>query len=150
MIRAVFSTLALVAATALAQAPAIAADDLEWKYVPGLARPIEVAVISGDPSQAGPYVVRYRMPSGMRLAPMKHPDDRELTILKGIFWLSEGESFNWRQMDEFKAGTVLKKDAGKPYFGWARTAVILEERGTGPTTIEYVHPDDDPRTHRRD
>ena len=35
-------------------------------------------------------------------------------------------------------------------FGWARTAVILEERGTGPTAINYVHEDDDPRTHRKD
>ncbi|MBX9630680.1 MAG: hypothetical protein K2X67_09190, partial [Burkholderiales bacterium] len=70
--------------------------------------------------------------------------------LKGIFWSAEGESYNWKEMNEYKAGTVIQKPTGKAYYGWARTAVILEEKGMGPTKIEYVHEEDDPRTHRRE
>lgn len=125
-------------------------QDLKWSFMPGFARPIEVAIVSGDPNQPGPYVIRLRMPSGMKIAPQRHPDDRELTIIKGIFWSATGESYNWKEMNEYKAGTVLQKPAGEPHYGWARTGVILEEKGTGPTKIEYVHEDDDPRTHRRD
>ena len=155
MIRSLSQLLAAVALGLAATAPGLASEtvndqDLKWSYMPGFARPIEVAIVSGDPNQPGPYVIRLRMPSGMKIAPQRHPDDRELTIIKGIFWSATGESYNWREMNEYKAGTVLQKPAGEPHYGWARTGVILEEKGTGPTKIEYVHEDDDPRNHRRD
>jgi len=140
----------VLALAALLPASAGAEEDLNWQFVPGIPRPVEVAIVSGDPSKEGPYVVRYRTPSGMRFAPVTHPDVRELTIIKGTYWIAQGESYNWKQMDEFKAGAVIQKEANKPYFGWARTAVILEERGTGPTNLNYVHEDDDPRNHRKD
>lgn len=124
------------------------ADALEWRYVPGIAKPIEMAVVSGDPAASGPYVVRYRMPSGMKMNPQRFSDERQLTVLKGIFWISSGESFNWKDMTEHKQGAVVVKEANKPYFGWARTAVILEESGTGPSQFEYVHEEDDPRNRR--
>jgi quercetin dioxygenase-like cupin family protein len=155
MIRSLTQLLAALALGLAATTPGFAAEtvndqDLKWSYMPGFARPIEVAIVSGDPNQPGPYVIRLRMPSGMKIAPQRHPDDRELTILKGIFWSATGESYNWKEMNEYKAGTVLQKPAGAPHYGWARTGVILEEKGTGPTKIEYVHEDDDPRNHRRD
>jgi hypothetical protein len=140
----------VLALAVLLPASAGAEEDLNWQFVPGIPRPVEVAIVSGDPSKEGPYVVRYRTPSGMRFAPVTHPDARELTIIKGTYWIAQGESYNWKQMDEFKAGAVIQKEANKPYFGWARTAVILEERGTGPTNLNYVHEDDDPRNHRKD
>ncbi|MBX9962239.1 MAG: cupin domain-containing protein [Burkholderiales bacterium] len=155
MIRTFSRLLGALALGIAATGPALAAEtvndqDLKWSFVPGFARPIEVAVVSGDPNQPGPFVIRMRMPSGMKIAPQRYPDDRELTILKGIFWSAEGESYNWKEMNEYKAGTVIQKPTGKAYYGWARTAVVLEEKGTGPTKIEYVHEDDDPRNHRRE
>lgn len=155
MIRSLSQSLAALALGLATTASGFAAEtvndqDLKWSFMPGFARPIEVAIVSGDPNQPGPYVIRLRMPSGMKIAPQRHPDDRELTIIKGIFWSATGESYNWKEMNEYKAGTVLQKPAGEPHYGWARTGVILEEKGTGPTKIEYVHEDDDPRTHRRD
>ncbi|MEI7970794.1 MAG: cupin domain-containing protein [Betaproteobacteria bacterium] len=139
--------LALMASLHLAAA-AEDSPELKWQFVAGVPRPIEMAVVSGDPSQPGPYVVRYRMPSGMKIAPHRYADERELTVIKGIFWLVPGESYNWKDMNEYKQGSVIVKEAGKPYFGWARTAVVIEEKGTGPSAIEYVHPEDDPRNRR--
>jgi hypothetical protein len=150
MFRTSIQAAGILALAAIASAPAGAEEELKWQFVPGIPRPVEVAVVSGDPSKEGPYVVRYRTPSGMRFAPAVHPDARKLVIIKGTFWIAQGESYNWKQMDEFKAGAVIQKEANKPYFGWARTAVILEERGTGPTSLQYVHEDDDPRNHRKE
>ena len=141
------------AALALAFTGAAFAEDtpteaLQWHFVPGVPKPIEMAVVSGDPAAEGPYVVRYRMPSGMKLSPQRFSDARQLTVIKGTFWITGGESFNWKDMDEFKQGAVIMKEPNMPYFGWARTAVILEERGTGPSRFEYVHEEDDPRNRR--
>jgi hypothetical protein len=147
-----FHALAALALTALAALPLPAAaedePELKWAFVPGYPRPIEMAVVSGDPTQPGPFVVRFRMPSGMKWSPHRYANTRKMTIVKGIFWLVPGESFNWKDMNEYKAGTTLTKEAGKPYFGWARTAVVLEEKGEGPSLIEYVSPEDDPRNKR--
>ena len=138
---------------ALAALPAAFAaegdDSLEWKYVPGIARPIEMAIVSGNPAEPGPYVVRYRAPSGMKWAPRVYNTAREIKVLKGIYWFTPGNDYNWRQMDEFKVGSVLDIEAGKSYFGWARTAVVIEEKGEGPTVIQYVHDEEDPRNKRK-
>ena len=138
---------------ALAALPAAFAaegdDSLEWKYVPGIARPIEMAIVSGNPAEPGPYVVRYRAPSGMKWAPRVYNTAREITVLKGIYWFTPGNDYNWRQMDEFKVGSVLNIEAGKAYFGWARTAVVIEEKGEGPAVIQYVHDEEDPRNKRK-
>jgi len=155
MIRMLSKPLAVLALACAASLPTHAAEtvndqEIKWAFIPGFARPIEVAVVSGDPSQPGPFVIRMRMPSGMKIAPQRHPDDRELTVIKGIFWSATGESYNWKEMNEYKAGTVIAKPAGEAHYGWARTAVILEEKGTGPTAIEYVHEEDDPRTRRKE
>lgn len=152
MIRALSVAAVLALATA-ASLPARADDvddsKLNWQFVPGYHRPIEMAIVSGDPAQPGPFVVRFRMPSGMKWSPHRYSNTREMKILKGIFWLTPGESYNWRDMNEYKAGTVLTKEAGQPYFGWARTAVVLEESGEGPSVIEYVNAEDDPRNKRK-
>lgn len=147
------TALAALALAAASLAPALAfaeeEPELKWAFIAGIPRPVEVAVVSGDPEQAGPYVVRYRMPSGMRFAPHKFPDQRELTVVKGIWWMAPGESYNWREMTEYKQGSVITREAGKPYFTWARTAVVIEEKGTGPSGIEFVNPEDDPRNKRK-
>lgn len=145
------ATCGAFALAAVATSTPTRADDapgLDWKFEPGLSRPIERAIVSGDPAQPGPYVIRYRMPSGMKMAPMLTPNVRELSIVKGIYWVAGGASYNWKDMVEHKAGTVLTYDAGQPYYGWARTAVELEERGEGPNVFQYAHAEDDPRNRK--
>ncbi|MFO1321362.1 MAG: cupin domain-containing protein [Burkholderiales bacterium] len=140
-----------LAAASLIPVAATAADEpeLKWAFVAGVPRPVEMAIVSGNPDEAGPYVVRYRMPSGMRFAPHKYSDQRELTVVKGIWWMTPGESYNWRDMTEYQQGSVIVREAGKPYYAWARTAVLIEEKGTGPSTLQYVNPEDDPRNKRK-
>lgn len=145
------SILAALALAAITAIPAAFAgeepQDIKWTAIPN--SPMKIAILSGNPDEPGPFVVRYWMPSGKRFVPHRYADQREVTVLKGIFWVAEGESYNWRDMNEYKQGAVIVREAGKPYYAWARTEVMLEERGTGPTVIEYVNPEDDPRNKRK-
>ena len=50
----------------------------------------------------------------------------------------------------------LTEDRGKPrgaagmkHFVWAQGETILQYHGTGPWTIEYVNPEDDPRKPKK-
>ena len=111
-------------------------------------RGMRIMLIEGDPAQAGPYVVRVRVPSGYVWPPMKYPDERTTTILKGKLWYAEGDRRNPKAMQELEAGATFKTPAATPHYQWARTEVILQITGTGPVgsdAIVYVNPEDDPR-----
>lgn len=123
-------------------------ESLKWRFLPNVPRPIELATVFGDPSQPGPYVFRARMPSGMKLPPHRHPDERRVTVLKGTYWSGIGESYNMREMHEYPVGSFYVTPGNAPHYSFARTEVIVQEEGHGPTGMSYVHEDDDPRTHR--
>ncbi len=130
----------------------VTADPENIKWTPNKSVPngMQVVMLFGDPSQPGPYIFRAKMPSGYKLPPHKHPDERIVTVLKGIYWSGVGERYNPMVMREFEAGAFYTTKANVPHFAWARTEVIIQEMGTGGSSaksIEYVNPDDDPRNN---
>ena len=128
----------------------VTADPETIKWVPNKSAPygMHMVLLYGNPSEPGPYIFRAKMPSGYKLPPHKHPDDRSVTVLKGTYWAGVGERYNPMVMKEFQAGAFYLTKAGVAHYAWARTEVFIQEMGTGPLekTIEYINPDDDPRT----
>jgi ketosteroid isomerase-like protein len=53
----------------------------------------KVAAVSGDPSKAGPFVLRVQMPAGYRIAAHWHPTDEHVTVLSGTMALGMGDSW---------------------------------------------------------
>jgi quercetin dioxygenase-like cupin family protein len=123
-------------------------ENIKWVANKSVPHGMQMVMLYGSPSQPGPYVFRAKMPSGYKLPPHKHPDERSVTILKGTYWSGVGERYNPMVMKEFQAGAFYITKANVPHYAWARTEVILQEMGTGPLEkpIEYINPDDDPRT----
>jgi hypothetical protein len=119
----------------------------EWQKGPKDFPPgMRVMPLQGDPMQPGPYVYRVRVPSGYVWPPMKFPEERNVKLLKGKLWYSEGERRNPKDMQELEAGATFTTPANTPHYQWARTEVILEITGTGPVSnVSYVNPEDDPR-----
>jgi len=50
-------------------------EDIDWKPFPALPPPVQLAVVVGQPSEPGPYVIRVKVPSGVKLMPHRHPED---------------------------------------------------------------------------
>jgi hypothetical protein len=44
-------------------------EDIDWKSFPAFPPSARLAVLVGEPIQAGPYVVRVKVPSGVKLMP---------------------------------------------------------------------------------
>src|SRR5438309_10821936 len=73
--------------TAKAAGPAavvVTPDKLQW----GPAPPVfpagaQFAVVAGDPTKAGPFVVRIKAPDGYRIMPHWHPTAETVTVLSG-------------------------------------------------------------------
>jgi hypothetical protein len=88
------TTALLFAQTKKAGAPSghtmVKGSDVKW--APGPAPDFEVAVISGDPSKAGPYVMRLRATRDANIAPHWHPMDENITIISAKFQVGEGDT----------------------------------------------------------
>ena len=57
--------------------PVVKPDDIAWKDA---GKGVKFAVISGDPSKPGPYVIRVYFPPGIMSAPHYHREDRYVTV----------------------------------------------------------------------
>src|SRR5215467_12141139 len=60
-------------------------EDIDWKPFPAFPPSARLAVLVGEPTQAGPYVIRVKVPSGVKLMPHRHPEDRIYTVMSGVF-----------------------------------------------------------------
>src|ERR1700694_4384909 len=66
--------------------------DIKW--VRNAAGTNESAVLFGDPSKPGPYVVRIKWLPGNMSRPHFHPNDRFFVVLSGTWWMGTGEKFD--------------------------------------------------------
>jgi putative intracellular protease/amidase len=55
---------------------AVLPADLDWKPFPAFPPEARLAVVVGRPAEAGLYVIRVKLPAGIRLMPHRHPEDR--------------------------------------------------------------------------
>jgi quercetin dioxygenase-like cupin family protein len=66
--------------------PVISGDSVQWGQAPSVfPRGAEMAVLHGDPSKSGLFIVRVKMPGGYRIAAHQHPTDEHITVISGSF-----------------------------------------------------------------
>ena len=69
----------------------IAPSDLKWgEMPPGLPAGAKMAVLSGDPTKAGPFTVRMQASAGYKIFPQTHPDPSGPPFFSGPFFLAWG------------------------------------------------------------
>ena len=84
----------------------VQSDGLKWSapavYAPGA----QIAVIKGDPSKEGMYVVRLKVPAGFEIAAHSHPNDENVTVLLGSFNIGTGDKLDQSKGTMVKAGAI--------------------------------------------
>ncbi len=121
-------------------------EDIDWKPFPAFPPSARLAVVVGDPAEPGPYVIRVKVPSGVKLMPHQHPEDRVYTVLSGVFYIGLGSRFDDEQLKAYPPGAVVVLPGGTPHFHWAKSgAYVTQVSGIGPLGLEYLDPIDDPR-----
>lgn len=125
---------------------AILQEDLQWSSFPAFPKRARLSVLVGDPSAAGPYVVRVNVPAGVKLMPHVHREDRVYTVISGVFYIGIGEEFDPQKLVAYPPGSVIVLPGGTPHFHWARSGdYVTQVSGNGPLGIDYVNVEDDPR-----
>jgi hypothetical protein len=74
----------------------VLAEDVDWEPFAAFPPSARLAVVAGHPPEPGPYVVRVRLPSGVKLMPHWHHEDRVYTVISGVFYIGLGEQFEKR------------------------------------------------------
>ena len=120
--------------------------DLKWQDgPPSLPKGAKVALLEGDPSKKGPFVMRAKLPGGYKIAPHTHPEDERVTVIAGTLYLGMGGTFDEKGGTALPAGSYARLPAGMKHFAWAKGETVIQVTGQGPWIINYVNADDDPR-----
>jgi hypothetical protein len=82
-------------------------EDIDWKPFPAFPPSVRLAVVVGQPSEPGPYTIRVKVPSGVKLMPHKHPEDRVYTVISGIFYIGLGDEFDSDKLGAYSPGSVI-------------------------------------------
>jgi quercetin dioxygenase-like cupin family protein len=121
-------------------------EDIDWKPFPAFPPSARLAVVVGDPTKPGPYVIRVKVPSGVKLMPHKHPEDRVYTVISGVFYIGLGDQFDAKKLQAYPPGSVIVLPGNTPHFHWARSGEYVSQvQGIGPLGLEYLDSRDDPR-----
>lgn len=139
------SVMALVLASGAAvaqemQVVTVVPDQVKWGPAPGLPPDWRVAVLMGDPSKAGPYVERVKLPPNAAIPPHTHPDNENITVLSGSFGIGEGEVADNAKGKVFSPGSFYYLPANTTHFAWAGPeGAIVQIHGIGPSGVKMVH-----------
>jgi hypothetical protein len=121
-------------------------EDIDWEPFPAFPPPARLAVVVGHPSEPAPYVVRVKVPSGVRLMPHRHHEDRVYTVISGVFYIGVGEQFDEGKLEAYPPGADIVLPGGTPHFHWAKSGeYVTQVTAIGPISLDYVDKDDDPR-----
>jgi hypothetical protein len=123
----------------------VLSEDINWKPFPAFPPSVRLAVIVGQPSDAGPYSIRVRVPHGVKLMPHRHPEDRVYTIISRVFYIGLGEQFNPEKLEAYPPGSVIVLPGNASHFHWAKSGEYVTQ--IGPLGLEYLSAKDDPRNH---
>ena len=127
----------------------IQAGAVEWKAgPPSLAAGAQSAVLYGDPSKEGVFVMRLKLPKGFSIAPHSHTQPEIVTVVSGTFHIGMGAELDHSRMTALRPGSFFAFDPGMVHHAHAEEETIIQLSSTGPWTITYVNPADDPRRKR--
>jgi mannose-6-phosphate isomerase-like protein (cupin superfamily) len=136
-----------MASASTATADTASDSGLTWGPAPpGLPAGARAAVVSGDPTKAGPFTVRLDMPPDYAIRPHYHPTSEELRVLEGTVHVGHGGKWDEQAMKAVAKDKPITIGAKEPHFLHAASRAVVEVQSTGPFAITYVNPKDDPRT----
>jgi quercetin dioxygenase-like cupin family protein len=114
-------------------------DKLTWTATEGNKLGVQTAVLEGDPSKPGFYLIINRFPPGVMSRPHTHPDERHVLVVKGTWYTGEGTNWTPDKTVGLKAGDYMRHPAGGVHWdGALDEEVLVAISGYGPTSANVV------------
>jgi len=133
-------------AQAMDEHKVISPEEIAWKPGPASIPPgAEAAVLYGDPTKEGLFALRLKLPSGYHIPPHTHPKPEVVTVISGTFRLGMGETADQGQAEPLPEGSFFALSPGMAHYAYADEDTVIQLNSTGPWSLTYVNPQDDPR-----
>ncbi len=115
---------------------AVAAEQVDWEETEqGFLR----AVLYGDLSSEGHYVMRLKLPPNFEGRPHTHGGTEIVSVQSGTLLLAYGENLSHEAANSFGPGSFVVLPAGTKMRGFTgEDEVVLEIQGQGPATTQYL------------
>ena len=115
-------------------------DEIQWQDEPGYGG-LKVAVLAGDPSTAGLYVIRVKFPPGLMTRPHRHPEDRHAIVVSGTWYTGEGPAFDPARTVPLNPGSYMMHPANAYHYDGAKDEeVVVQITGYGPSATILKDP----------
>jgi quercetin dioxygenase-like cupin family protein len=139
-----FTVAALLATTATGAQ----AKGMKWMDASGAGLPAgaKMAVVKGDPSKAGDFVIRAKFPAGYTVPPHSHPGDEVVRVRSaGALTYGMGDKMDTANSGKLEKGYHVTMQSGMNHWVTATDPLEIEVSGKGPFAITYANAADDPR-----
>ncbi len=136
MLKAVVLVSGLLCFTSPAAAQ-VNTGDLKWGPAPAVfPAGAQMSVLSGDPTKAGLFVLRLKMPAGYKIPAHQHPSDEYVTVISGDLSLAMSA--------KLAPGGFAVAGAKMNHFAFSNGGAVVQVSAEGPFGMTYVNPADDP------
>lgn len=117
---------------------AIKATEVKWGPLdPKQPNGIQVAVLAGDPSKKGTFVMRVKFPAGSEVGSHRHSTTEYASILSGRMLVGFGVKPDKAKAIELRAGDFFFLNGGQYHQVWAVDETVLDFSAEGPFDIHY-------------
>jgi hypothetical protein len=106
-------------------------NDIKWTKTATSER----AVLYGDPSKPGYYVILLKWLPHNNSRPHYHPNDRFITVLQGTWWVQTGAKYDPAGFKPIPAGSFVVHTGKEIHYDGAKDEpCLLQISGMGPET----------------
>src|SRR6186997_3254172 len=100
-------------------------DKFKWNATEGNKLGVQTAVLEGDPSKPGFYLIINRFPPGVMSRPHTHPDERHVLVVKGTWYTGEGPEWAPTKTVGLKPGDYMRHPAAGVHWDGALDEEVL-------------------------
>src|SRR5438445_12759171 len=132
-----FATVTL-SALLVSGATGVQAKAMKWMDASGAGLPAgaKMAVVSGDPSKAGDFVLRAKFPANYTVPPHSHPGDETVRVVSaGALTYGMGDKVNPASSASLTKGYHITMQATMNHWATTTDPVEIQVSGNGPFAI---------------
>jgi quercetin dioxygenase-like cupin family protein len=117
----------------------VMANQEKWTAGTGMLKGADVAVLSGDPMKAGPYVIRLKLPANTTFPAHFHGDTEMLTVISGTFYVGLGDKADATKVTALAPGSFASVPANVHHYALTKSEpVVIQINGVGPFSMTAV------------
>lgn len=124
--------------------------DFRWVNAPP-SMPVgtRIQVLEGNPTRAGLFTMRVKLPAQTTLMPHSHPQDERVTVLSGAAYVGFGNKVDLAKAKQFGAGSYYVNPARLHHYAYFGEETVIQLTGTGPWEIHYLKAPETPKKKKK-